>query len=181
MSQTRIRFSDLPLTDTYTDKDGMIIDDGENTKRISVLVLVQKIVEKTKELVNKHVDKELIAFKDEMNTKLNEDLNAVEGNFNKQINVLESNINERKLVLQIKNNGDKTFKIAHNLSSKDLFITFNDALTGEDLKATVTRNGLNDITVVFDKVPINDFRVVIMALNIWSTKTLPTRLPFGGF
>lgn len=92
MSQTRIRFSDLPLTDTYTDKDGMIIDDGENTKRISVLVLVQKIVEKTKELVNKHVDKELIAFKDEMNTKLNEDLNATKTS----LETLTTSFNELK-------------------------------------------------------------------------------------
>lgn len=86
---SEIKFTDLPSTDNYTEEDSTVIDDGKNTKRISISVLVQKITQKVKELVNKYVDGVLELFKSDINTKIKEQNEKVDN----QISTLNADVN----------------------------------------------------------------------------------------
>lgn len=113
--------------------------------------------------------------REEADKLLQESIDKEEANRKTAIKAIKDTKNSFIKTFEISNPSELTYTIFHNLSTKDLLIQAY-LIDGIDLKPTIKR-GYDDVTLTFDSIPEDTFRVDILALNEWSVQKLAFDLP----
>ncbi len=124
--------------------------------------------------ISEKLETEIIERK-ETDTTLQENIDKEKTNRQLAIKATKDDLNSFKRVFEINKPDELTYTLFHNLSTKDLFVqTY--LINGIDLTPEIKRD-YDTVTLTFNSIPEDDFRVVILALNEWSVRKLAFDLP----